>query len=71
MAKNTFVDVNKEDYMKALFIDIQKQTKMVDLPDYAEIIHDFVVNNPTNSDTKTSNKIEVKNGCIVIHRCKN
>jgi hypothetical protein len=69
MAKDTFVDVNKEDYMKALFIDIQKQSKMVDLPDYGELIHNFVLNNPTNSDSSYNGSI-IKNGCIVLQRKK-
>lgn len=48
---NTFVDVNKENYMKALFLDVQKQTKMVNFPDTAKLIHDFVLNNPSNTDS--------------------
>lgn len=67
---NTFIDVNKENYMKALFLDVQKHTKMVNFPDTAKLIHDFVMNNPTNSDSKShinKNGVEVRNGRIVIH----
>jgi hypothetical protein len=67
-----FVDVNKENYMKALFLDVQKQSKMVEFPDSAKLIHDFVMNNPTNSDSSkiTSNGVELRNGRIVIHARK-
>ncbi len=66
---SVFVDVNKEDYMKALFLDVQKQNKMVSLPDTADLIHNFVMNNPTNSDSSTMNKngFEIRNNRIVIH----
>ena len=37
--------------MKALFLDVQKQAKMVNFPDTAKLIHDFVLNNPTNTDS--------------------
>ena len=65
----TYVDVNKEAYMKALFLDVQKQSKMVDFPNRAKLIHDFVMNNPTNSDSNTSlnkNGVLTRNGRIVI-----
>ena len=66
MAK-TFVDVNKENYMKALFLDVQKQAKMVSFPDSAKLIHDFVMNNPTNSDSvNIKNGLEIRDGLIVI-----
>ena len=64
-----FIDVNKENYMKALFLDVQKQAKMVDFPDSAKLIHDFVMNNPTNSDSNTSlnkNGVLTRDGRIVI-----
>lgn len=67
----TYVDVNKEAYMKALFLDVQKQSKMVDFPDKAKLIHDFVLGNPTNSDSKSGttieNGFEMLNGRMVIH----
>ena len=67
MAK-TFVDVNKENYMKALFLDVQKQAKMVSFPDSAKLIHDFVMNNPTNSDSTENikNGLVIRDGLIVI-----
>lgn len=68
-----FIDVNKENYMKALFLDVQKQAKMVDFPDSAKLIHDFVMNNPTNSDSKATinkNGLLVRDGKIVIQARK-
>ena len=66
---NTFIDVNKENYMKALFLDVQKQAKMVSFPDTAKLIHDFVMNNPTNNDNKSIDKngLIKRNGCFIIH----
>lgn len=70
MNRLEYRDVNKEKYMKALFLDIQKQTKMVDLENRAELIHDFVVNNPSNSDSSKSqvsaDGIRTRNGFIII-----
>ena len=69
MAKNVFVDVNKEKYLKALFRDIQKQTKMICFEDEAKnakLIHDFVVGNPTNSDTVDKYGLAKRNGRFVI-----
>ena len=66
---STFVDVNKENYMKALFLDVQKQAKMVNFPDTAKLIHNFVLNNPTNLDSSTSinkNGLLIRDGKIVI-----
>lgn len=72
MASSTFVDVNKENYMKALFLDVQKQAKMVNFPDTAKLIHDFVMNNPTNGGAATDNidenGLEKRNGYFVIHK---
>lgn len=57
MAKSTFVDVNKEKYLKALFRDVQKQTKMIDFENEsknAKLIHDFVVGNSTNNNEEVN-----------------
>ena len=66
MAKSVYVDVNKENYLKALFRDVQKQTKMLDFDEAknAKLIHDFVVGNPTNTDDNSD--IRKRNGCFVI-----
>lgn len=64
-----FVDINKEKYLKALFRDVQKQTKMLDFENEsknAKLIHDFVVGNPTNTSTVDKNGIEKRNGRFVI-----
>ena len=69
MAKSVFVDVNKEKFLKALFRDIQKQTKMICFEDEAKnakLIHDFVVGNPTNSDTINKHGLLKRNGKFVI-----
>ena len=69
MAKNVFVDVNKEKYLKALFRDIQKQTKMISFEDEAKnakLIHDFVVGNPTNSDNVDKHGLLKRDGKFVI-----
>jgi hypothetical protein len=69
MAKNAFVDVNKEKYLKALFRDIQKQTKMICFEDEAKnakLIHDFVVGNPTNSDAVDKHGLLKRDGRFVI-----
>lgn len=71
MANSTFIDVNKENYMKALFLDVQKQAKMVNFPDTAKLIHDFVMNNPTNGgkpmDNVDKNGLVKRNGYFIIH----
>ena len=69
MAKSVFVDVNKEKYLRALFRDIQKQTKMVCFEDEAKnakLIHDFVVGNPTNSDNVDKHGALKRDGLFVI-----
>ena len=69
MAKSVFVDVNKEKYLKALFRDIQKQTKMICFEDEAKnakLIHDFVVGNPTNSDNVDKYGLLKRDGKFVI-----
>ena len=69
MSKNVFVDVNKEKYLKALFRDIQKQTKMICFDDEAKnakLIHDFVVGNPTNSDNVDKHGLLKRDGRFVI-----
>jgi len=66
---NTFIDVNKEIYLKALFRDVAKQTKMIDLMDEsknAKLIHDFVIGNPTNSDSADKYGMAKRNGRFVI-----
>lgn len=70
MANSTFIDVNKENYMKALFLDVQKQAKLMNFPETTKLIHDFIMNNPTNSDSETitSNGITKRDGCVVLHR---
>jgi hypothetical protein len=45
-----FIDVNREQYMNALFLDLQKSTKMVDLPNKADLIYDFVSNMQANQN---------------------
>jgi len=67
----TFVDVNKEKYLKALFRDVAKQTKMVDFANNeknAKLIEAFVVGNPTNEIM--NHGLTLRDGCIVIHRKK-
>lgn len=65
--KSTYVDVNKEKYMKALFLDLQKQSKLVDYQNNADIIHNFVINNPTNDSSPVGNHgLLTDNGRIVI-----
>lgn len=75
MAKSVFVDVNKEIYLRALFRDIQKQTKMVCFEDEAKnakLIHDFVVGNPTNVDNVDKHGALKRDGLFVIQaRSKN
>ena len=75
MAKSVFVDVNKEIYLRALFRDIQKQTKMVCFEDEAKnakLIHDFVVGNPTNTDNVDKHGALKRDGLSVIQaRSKN
>lgn len=66
---NKFVDVNKEKYLKALFRDVEKQAKMIDFNNEsknAKLIHDFVVGNPTNSDTVDKHGMLKKDGRFVI-----
>lgn len=70
MAKqNTYIDVNKEIYLKALFRDVAKQAKMIDFMDEsknAKIIHDFVVGNPTNSENTDKYGMVKRDGRFVI-----
>lgn len=71
--KSTFKDVNRETYLKALFLDLKKQAKMVDFPDMGQLIHDFVLNNPTNSQQKYLTKADdlvYVNGAILVTRKK-
>ena len=67
---NKYVDVNKEKYLKALFRDVQKQAKMINFDNEsknAKLIHDFVVGNPTNSDTMDKHgKLKTKDGRFII-----
>ena len=69
MSNSVFIDVNKEKYLKALFRDIQKQTKMIDFAENeknAKLIHDFVVGNPTNTDTVDKFGLQKRDGRFVI-----
>ena len=69
MTKSTFVDVNKEKYLKALFRDVQKQTKMIDFENEsknAKLIHDFVVGNPTNNEEINKHGMLKRDGRFVI-----
>lgn len=69
MSKSVFIDVNKETYLKALFRDVEKQTKMIDFADEsknAKIIHDFVVGNPTNTDKIDRSGLSKRDGRFVI-----
>ena len=69
MSKSTYVDVNKEKYLKALFRDVAKQTKMIDFVDEeknAKIIHDFVVGNPTNNESMDKYGMVKRDGRFVI-----
>jgi hypothetical protein len=43
-----YKDINKEDFMKALFLELQGHNKMVSFEKQAKILHDFVLGNPTN-----------------------
>lgn len=66
---NTYVDVNKEKYLKALFRDVQKQAKMIDFNNEsknAKLIHDFVIGNPTNNDKLDKYGMLKKNGLFII-----
>ena len=43
-----YIDVNKENYLKALFIDLEKSAKSVNYDDRSKIIHDFIMGHPSN-----------------------
>lgn len=72
MAKASYVDVNKDKYMKALFLDLQKSTKMISLDEKGDIIHNFIMNNPSNdkSEVKINNNglPLSKDGHILVYR---
>ena len=66
---NTYVDVNKEKYLKALYLDVQKQAKMIDFSNEsknAQLNHDFVVGNPTNNDKVDKYGMLKRDGRFVI-----
>ena len=58
-----YIDVNKENYMKALFTDLEKTAKMVSMKDTAKLIHDFVVGNPTNDK---EDRVVLDNGLTLV-----
>lgn len=68
MAKSNYIDVNKEQYLEALFLDLEKSSKMVSFDDRAKLIHDFVVGNPSNDEPERimSNGLIIEDGKIII-----
>lgn len=69
MSKSTkYLDVNKEQYLEALFIDLEKNSKkMVSFDDRAKMIHDFVMGNSSNDDISvTNNGLTIVNGKVLI-----
>ena len=72
MAKSKYVDINKEQYLNALFLDLEKSSKMVSFDNRAKMIHDFVVGNPSNDEqTKTTNNgLTFIDGKVVIESRK-
>ena len=64
MAKPKYIDVNKEKYLEALFLDLEKSAKMISFDDRAKLIHDFIVEHPS-SDVQTHPFVE--NGRLVLH----
>lgn len=68
MAKLKYVDVNKQQYMESLFLDLEKSAKMVSFDNKAQMIHDFVVGNPSNDEEvrTTSNGLTMINGRVLI-----
>lgn len=51
---NTFVDVNRETYLKALFTELVGQKRMTSFTDHAKVIHNFVSGNSTNDGNNLS-----------------
>lgn len=68
MAKTKYLDVNKEQYLNALFLDLEKSAKMVSFDNRAQMIHDFVIGNPSNDDEniKISNGLTIVDGRVLI-----
>ena len=68
MAKSKYLDVNKEQYLNALFLDLEKSAKMVSFDNRAQMIHDFVIGNPSNDepDTRISNGLTIIDGRVLI-----
>lgn len=61
-----FVDVNKENYMKALFMDLEKTAK-AKIADASQLIHDFVVGNPTNDVNDNTGREILPNGLVRLN----
>ena len=66
MAKSKYIDVNKEQYLEALFMDLDKHSKMVSFDNRAQLIHDFVIGNPSNDDKRIVNGLTIVDGKILI-----
>lgn len=68
MAKSTYLDINKEQYLEALFLDLEKSSKMVSLENKAELIRNFVIGNPSNDESTrvTSNGLTIIDGRVLI-----
>lgn len=68
MAKTKYLDVNKEQYLQALFLDLEKSNKMVSFDNKAKMIHDFVVGNPSSDEPieRISNGLTIIDGRILI-----
>jgi len=60
MGKDKYIDVNKEDYMKALFTELYGQTKMVTFPEITMSIQNFVTNNPTKDNGGKLSLVNIK-----------
>ena len=72
MAKSKYVDINKEQYLNALFLDLEKSSKMVSFDNRSKMIHDFVMGNPSNDElSKTiNNGLTFMDGRVVIESRK-
>ena len=66
MAKSKYIDVNKEQYLEALFMDLDKHSKMVSFDNRAQLIHNFVMGNPSNDDKKNINGLTIVDGRVLI-----
>lgn len=72
MAKEIYRDVNKANYLEALFLDIQKQCGAINYVNAsAKVIAEYVMINPTGKpDNKVTSAgfITDSRGAIILHR---